>query len=94
MKKIVPREFRLCVLEHRSGARTLFYQLNCVLPSVEPRFYLFCYRGIVEILLLQLNKDFMDIKTCAPENLRTIFFLKRVRANVLLWQDFLVVRSV
>jgi len=70
MKRIMPREFRLCVLEHRSGALTLFYQLNCVMPSVGPRFYLFCYRAIVELLLLQLNKDFMVIKICAPGNLR------------------------
>jgi len=81
MKRIVPREFRLCVLEHRSGALTLFYQLNCVLPIVGPRFYLFCYRAIVELLLLQLNKDFMDIKICAPGNLRKNC-KKRVRANM------------
>ena len=66
----MPREFRLCVLEHRSGALTLFYQLNFVLRNVGPRFYLFCYRAIVELLLLQLNKDFMDIKICALGNLR------------------------
>ena len=83
----------MCVLEHRSGALTSFYQLNCVLPSVGARFYLFCYRAIVELLLLQLNKDFMDIKICAPRNEKKNF-KKRVRANVLLWQDFLVVRRV
>jgi len=94
MKRIVPKEFRLCELEHRSGALTLFYQLNCVLPSVGPRFYLFCYRNIVELLLLQLNKDLTDIKICEPGNFRKKNLKKRVRSNVLLWQDFLVVRSV
>jgi len=53
--------------------RSFAYKRSGFPIATGPRFYLHCYRAIVELLLLQLNKDFVDIKICAPGNLRKKF---------------------